>query len=89
MLNEATMGYTKAYANNHHFADRSHSENETFTTEVWKIRETLIDDIMICCCHGDNTIDKNVWQTDQFRGKLPMWFWKTEHFRILKTIFPK
>jgi glycosyltransferase involved in cell wall biosynthesis len=89
MLNEATMGYTKEYANNHHYQDRSHSENESFTTEYWKIYETPIQDIMICVCHGGNTVDKNVWQTDQFKSKLPAWFWKTEHYRILKTIFPK
>jgi len=89
MQNEATQAYTKEYSNTHHYADRNHSENESFMSEVWKVRETPIEDIMICVCHGDNTIDKNVWQTDQYKGKLPMWFWKGEYFRILRQIFPK
>jgi len=89
MLNEATMGYTREYALTHHYADRSHSENETFTSEVWKIRDVPIEDIMICVCHGDNTVDKNVWQTDQFKGPLPKWFWKGKYYKILKNIFPK
>lgn len=88
-LNEATMAYTKEYAMNHHYQDRNHSENETFTNEVWKIIETSIDDIMICVCHGDNTIDKNIWQTDQYKAKLPMWVWKTQHYKLLKDIFSK
>ena len=88
-LNEATMAYTREYAINHHYQDRNHSENETFTNEVWKIAETPIEEIMVCVCHGDNTVDKNVWQTDIYKSKLPMWFWKTEHFKILKQIFPK
>lgn len=86
-LNEATMAYTKAYANNHHYEDRSHSENENFTNEVWKIAETPIDEIMVCVCHGDNTVDKNVWQTDAYKSKLPSNFWKTNHYKILKKIF--
>ena len=87
--NEATQAYTREYAKTHHFAERSHSENKDFMTEVWKVRETPIDEIMVCVCHGDNTIDKNVWQTDQFKGALPKWFWKGEYYRILKKIFPK
>lgn len=89
MLNEATMAYTKEYALTHHYSDRNHSENQTFTSEVWKIRETPIEEIMICVCHGDNTVDKNVWQTDQFKAPLPKWFWKGQYYKILKTIFPK
>jgi len=83
-LNEATMLYKKSYADTHHYADRSHSENESFTNEVWRIRETPIEEIMVCTCHGDNTIDKNVWQTDQYKSKLPRWFWAGKYYSIAK-----
>lgn len=89
LLNEATMAYTKEYALTHHYAERNHSENETFTTEVWKIRETPIEEIMVCVCHGNNTVDKNVWQTDQYKSPLPKWFWKGNYYKILKNIFSK
>lgn len=89
MQNEATQAYIKGYADTHHFTDRNHSENESFMSEVWKVRETPIEDIMVCVCHGNNTVDKNVWQTDQFKGPLPKWFWKGEYYKILKNIFPK
>jgi glycosyltransferase involved in cell wall biosynthesis len=86
MLNEATMMYTKKYADDHQYADRSHSENETFTSEHWKIRETPIENIMVCFNHSNNTVDKSVWEKDQFKGPLPKWFWKGQHFKIYKEI---
>jgi hypothetical protein len=86
-LNEATMGYTKEYATKHNYADRSHSENETFINDVSLIRETHISDIMVCTIHDSNTVDKSPWQADQFKGKLPRWFWKGSYYRILKDIY--
>jgi glycosyltransferase involved in cell wall biosynthesis len=86
MLNEATMMYSKKYADDHHYADRSHSENETFTNEYWKIRETPIENIMVCFNHSNNTVDKSIWEKDQFKGPLPKWFWKGQYFKIYKEI---
>ena len=89
MMNEATCAYTREYAMNHYYEDRSHSENESFLNEPWKIAETPIEEIMICVCHGDNTVDKTIWQTDQYKSKIPNWFWKTQHYKLLKEIFSR
>jgi len=88
MLNEATMVYTKEYAKTRSYAKRSHSENESFTSDHWLIRQIPIDDIMVCVNH-DNTVDKSVWEKDQFKSPLPKWFWRGKYFRILTEIFKK
>lgn len=89
MLNEATMVYSKAYANKYKYENRNHSENETFTVEFWKIRETPIEDIMVCFCHGNNTVDKSIWETDKYKGPLPKWFWKGQYYKLYKEIMKK
>ena len=88
MLNEATMVYSKKYAKTHHYQKRNHSENESFTSEHWLIRQTPIDDIMVCVNHH-NTIDKTQWEKDQYKGPLPKWFFRGQYFRILSKIFEK
>ena len=88
MLNEASQVYTKKYANTHHYKDRNHSENESFCSEHWLITQTPIDSIMVCTNH-QNTIDKSVWEKDQFKGPLPKWFFRGQYFRILSKIFEK
>jgi glycosyltransferase involved in cell wall biosynthesis len=87
-LNEATMVYTKNYAKTRSYQKRSHSENESFTADHWLITQTPIDDIMVCVNH-QNTVDKSVWEKDQFKSALPKKFWKTQHYRILNKIFEK
>lgn len=88
MLNEATMVYTKNYAKTRSYAKRSHSENESFTSDHWLITQTPIESIMVCVNH-QNTVDKSVWEKDQFKGALPKWFWRGQYFRILSKIFEK
>lgn len=87
-MNEATMVYSKNYASTRSYAKRSHSENKTFTEEYWLIEQTPIDSIMVCVNHH-NTIDKSVWEKDEFKCALPKWFWRGNYFRILAKIFEK
>jgi glycosyltransferase involved in cell wall biosynthesis len=86
MLNEATMVYTKEYAKTRSYQKRSHSENESFTSDHWLITQTPIEEIMICVNHH-NTIDKTQWEKDQYKSPLPRWFWSGKYFRILREIF--
>ena len=88
MLNEATMVYTKNYAKTRSYEKRSHSENESFTADHWLIYQTPIENIMICVNHS-NTVDKTIWEKDNYKGPLPSWFWKGKYFRILSEIFKK
>lgn len=88
MLNEATMVYTKEYSRNRFYAKRSHSENESFTSDHWLIEQTSIEEIMVCVNH-QNTVDKTIWEKDQYKGALPKWFWRGQYFRILSKIFEK
>lgn len=88
MLNEATMCYTKSYAKTRFYAKRSHSENESFTADHWLITQTNIDNIMVCVNH-QNTVDKSIWEKDNFKYPLPKWFWRGQYFRILSKVFEK
>jgi glycosyltransferase involved in cell wall biosynthesis len=88
LLNEATMVYTKKYAETRFYQDRSHSENETFTKDFWMITQTPIENIMICVIHN-NTVDKSSWENDNFKRALPAKFWRGKWFRILSKIFEK
>lgn len=88
-MNEATCVYSKKYANTHTHEKRNHSENESFLSEHWLITQTPIDDIMVCVTHNNNTIDKRIWETEQFQSPLPKKFWRTQHYRILNKIFEK
>lgn len=86
MLNEATMVYTKEYSKTRSYSKKSHSENDSFTSDHWLITQTQIDDIMVCVIHN-NTVDKSVWEKENYKGPLPKWFFKTQHYRILQKIF--
>lgn len=88
MLNEATMVYTKEYSKTRKYECRSHSENESFTRDHWLIEQTPIENIMVCVNHS-NTVDKKVWEQDQYKAPLPSWFWRGKYWRILSEIFKK
>jgi hypothetical protein len=88
MLNEATCAYTREFAKKYKYENRNHSENESFTKDYWLIYETPIEEIMVCVNH-QNTIDKSIWEQDNYKAKLPAWFFKGKYFRILSKIFEK
>ena len=71
MLNEATMVYTRQYANTHKFSNNMTSEGIDFC-DIRKIIETDIDKIMVCLSHGANSVDKTIWINKNYEEKLNM-----------------
>ena len=81
MLNEATMCYTKSYADTHKFSNTMSSEGISFC-EIKEITETPIEDIMICLAHDSNTVSKKQWVTDAYKSPIDM-TWYKQHLEII------
>jgi glycosyltransferase involved in cell wall biosynthesis len=74
-LNEATMCYTKKYADTHHFSIQNSSEGLNFC-DVKHIAELNIKHIMICIAHDTNTINKKTWCVDKYKANIDMSIYK-------------
>lgn len=83
MLNEATMCYTKSYADTHKFSNTMSSEGISFC-EIKDITETPIEDIMVCLAHDSNTVSKKQWVTDAYKSPIDM-TWYKRHLEILSV----
>ena len=81
MINEATMCYTKSYAETHKFSNTMSSEGISFC-EIKEITETPIEEIMICLAHDSNTVSKKQWVTDAYKSPIDM-TWYKQHLNIL------
>ena len=81
MLNEATMCYTKSYADTHKFSNTMSSEGISFC-EIKEITETPIEEIMICLAHDGNTVSKKQWVTDAYKSPIDM-TWYKQHLEII------
>ena len=81
MLNEATMCYTKSYAEKHKFSNKMSSEGISFC-EIKEIVETPIEEIMICLAHSGNTVCKKQWVDDTYKSPIDM-TWYKRHLEIL------
>jgi len=81
MLNEATMCYTKSYADAHKFSNTTSSEGISFC-EIKDITETPIEEIMICLAHDSNTVSKKQWVTDAYKSPIDM-TWYKRHLEII------
>ena len=71
MLNEATMVYTRKYADANKFSNTMSSEGISFC-KIADIIETRIEDIMVCLCHKTNTVDKKQWVDDRYEERINM-----------------
>jgi len=71
MLNEATMVYTRKYADANKFSNTMSSEGISFC-KIADIVETRIEDIMVCLCHKTNTVDKNPWVDEKYEEQIDM-----------------
>jgi glycosyltransferase involved in cell wall biosynthesis len=69
MINEATMVYTRKYAEDNKFSNTMSSEGISFC-KIADIIETEIESIMICLCHKTNTVDKHPWVDDKYVEKI-------------------
>lgn len=81
MLNEATMCYTKSYAEKHKFSNKMSSEGISFC-EIKEIVETPIEEIMVCLAHTENTVCKKQWVDDAYKSPIDM-TWYKRHLEIL------
>ena len=81
MLNEATMCYTKSYAEKHKFSNKMSSEGISFC-EIKEIVETPIEEIMVCLAHMENTVCKKQWVDDAYKSPIDM-TWYKRHLEIL------
>jgi glycosyltransferase involved in cell wall biosynthesis len=63
MANEATLVYKKSFWEKGHFSTAQTNEGISFLQgRHWEIGHSDIREVMICLCHDENTVDKNVWR---------------------------
>ncbi len=63
MANEATLVYRKSFWERGPFSTNQTNEGISFLQgRHWEIAHSSIQHVMICLCHEENTVDKNVWK---------------------------
>jgi glycosyltransferase involved in cell wall biosynthesis len=63
MANEATLVYRKSFWERGNFSTEQTNEGISFLLgRHWEIGHSAIHHVMICLCHEENTVDKNVWR---------------------------
>jgi hypothetical protein len=63
MANEATMVYKKSFWEKGPFSTDHTNEGISFLVgRHWETGHSDIRNVMICLCHDENTVDKNVWR---------------------------
>jgi len=85
LLNEATLVFTKEYAEANKFSNSMFSEGSAFISgNLADIYETEIEDIMICIAHKQNTVDKLPWTNDKYLATIDMSVYKP-HLKLLSN----
>jgi len=84
MINEATMVYTRKYAEANKFSNTTSSEGISFC-KIADIEETRIEDIMVCLCHKSNTVDKSQWVNKNYEESLDMRVYK-DHLELISKL---
>lgn len=63
MANEATLVYRKSFWEKGKFSKAQSNEGIPFLEgRHWEVGHSFIPNVMICLCHEENTVDKNVWR---------------------------
>lgn len=63
MANEATLVYKKSFWERGKFSKAQTNEGIPFLEgRHWEVGHSFIPNVMICLCHEENTVDKNVWR---------------------------
>lgn len=63
MANEATLVYRKSFWEQGNFSTNQTNEGISFLQgRHWEIAHSMIQHVMVCLCHEENTVDKNVWK---------------------------
>jgi len=84
MVNEATMVYTKGYAEANKFSNTMTSEGLSFVN-IKHLEETPIENIMICVSHASNTVDKTPWINPQYETPLNLELYEP-HIKIISKL---
>ena len=73
LIHEATLCCeTKWFKKNIKFLNKSNGEGDVFKSHIDKIIENDINNIMVCFCHENNTIDKNRWKNKNLKLNLDL-----------------
>ena len=83
MANEATLVYKKTFWEELGFSEQQSSEGIQFLVgRHWQIAHSNISKVMLCLCHSENTVDKNIWRDHKMIFNIDY----SEHKKILDTI---
>jgi len=83
MANEATLVYKKSFWEQKPFSTDHTNEGISFLKgRHWETGHSNIRDVMICLCHDENTVDKNVWRQPT-STPLPSY---TRYYPLLRDI---
>ena len=63
MANEATLVYKKSFWEKGKFSSNNTSEGIQFLTgRHWEVAHSDISKVMLCLCHEENTVNKDIWR---------------------------
>jgi glycosyltransferase involved in cell wall biosynthesis len=63
MANEATLVYKKSFWEKGKFSSNNTSEGIQFLTgRHWEVAHSNITKVMLCLCHEENTVSKDIWR---------------------------
>ncbi len=63
MANEATLVYKKSFWENKNFSTQQTNEGIAFLEgRHWEVGHSNINNVMICLCHEENTVNKEIWR---------------------------
>ena len=63
MANEATLVYKKSFWEKKNFSGQQTNEGIHFLEgRHWEVGHSNINNVMICLCHEENTVDKEIWR---------------------------
>jgi hypothetical protein len=63
MANEATLVYKKSFWERKNFSTQQTNEGIYFLEgRHWEVGHSNINNVMICLCHEENTVDKEIWR---------------------------
>jgi glycosyltransferase involved in cell wall biosynthesis len=63
MANEATLVYKKSFWEKKQFSVQQTNEGIYFLEgRHWEVGHSNINNVMICLCHEDNTVNKEIWR---------------------------
>jgi glycosyltransferase involved in cell wall biosynthesis len=86
LLNEATLVFTKEYADSHKFSNSMSAEGISFLTgNLADICETEIEDIMVCIAHKENTVNKLPWTDEKYLATIDMTMYES-HLKIFSLL---